>query len=191
MGHGATWRVNEAATGYEVNLRLRGRTQRQPKTMFDQGCARGLRIMGQQHRACRQRTLVRANGAVELHAEAPVDLLLALVVRPAHAELQHALRLHQARLHTQSELLRFALKLTHSCTGRDRPKCLEPVGNTLVWALNRGSKSSAVCKCLHSSRKCGRQCLKGDTKRTPRTMTGSISGCFSNTGSIVSSTCQK
>lgn len=46
-----------------------------------------------------QPALVGANRAVELHAEAAVDLLLPLVVRPAHSELQDAVWLHHARLH--------------------------------------------------------------------------------------------
>ena len=43
-----------------------------------------------------QAALVGADGGVELHAEAAVDLDLALVVHPGHAEHHHALRLDEA-----------------------------------------------------------------------------------------------
>ena len=43
-----------------------------------------------------QAALVGADGAVELHAEAAVDLDLALVVHPGHAEHDLALGLHDA-----------------------------------------------------------------------------------------------
>ena len=44
------------------------------------------------------RTLVGADGCRELDAVAAVDVLLARVIHPCHAELDHALRLHQTRL---------------------------------------------------------------------------------------------
>lgn len=47
-------------------------------------------------------TLVGADGRVELHAVAAVDVLHTLLVPPRHAEGHHALRLHQARLRTFS-----------------------------------------------------------------------------------------
>ena len=43
-----------------------------------------------------QAALVRADGGVELHTVATVDLHLAFVVNPGHAELDHALRLDEA-----------------------------------------------------------------------------------------------
>ena len=51
-----------------------------------------------------QAALVRADGAVHLDAEATVDLDLAVVVDPGHAEHEHALRLDDALEH-----LRFAV----------------------------------------------------------------------------------
>ena len=47
-----------------------------------------------------QAALVRADGGIELHAEPAVDLHLAAVVHPAHAELDEALRLDDALDHT-------------------------------------------------------------------------------------------
>ena len=46
-----------------------------------------------------QAALVRADGGVELHAVTAVDLRLALVVHPDHAELDHALRLDEPLEH--------------------------------------------------------------------------------------------
>ena len=43
-----------------------------------------------------QTALVWTNGGVELHTVATVDLHLAFVVNPGHAELDHALRLDEA-----------------------------------------------------------------------------------------------
>ena len=43
-----------------------------------------------------QTALVRTNGAIELHAIADIDLYLALVVDPGHAERRDAFRLHDA-----------------------------------------------------------------------------------------------
>ena len=43
-----------------------------------------------------QTALVRADGAVELDAEAAVDVDVALIILPGHTELDDALRLHQA-----------------------------------------------------------------------------------------------
>ncbi len=43
-----------------------------------------------------QAALVGADGGVELHAVAAVDMDNAVVVRPGHAELDHALRLNKA-----------------------------------------------------------------------------------------------
>ena len=46
-----------------------------------------------------QAALVRANRPVELNTEATVDVELAVVVHPGHAELNHALRLGDALDH--------------------------------------------------------------------------------------------
>ena len=42
-----------------------------------------------------QSALIRTNGAVELHAVARIDVHLALIIGPRHAEHDHALRLNE------------------------------------------------------------------------------------------------
>src|SRR5699024_527814 len=56
-----------------------------------------------------QAALVRADGRVELDAVAAVDLNLAGVIHPRHAELDEALRLHDAL--QNSPLLEFRMLL--------------------------------------------------------------------------------
>ena len=56
-----------------------------------------------------QAALVGADGAVELHPEAPVDVDLALIVLPGHPELDDPLRLYQAVHHAFRDILRAGL----------------------------------------------------------------------------------
>ncbi len=56
-----------------------------------------------------QAALVGADGAVELHPEAPVDVDLALIILPGHPELDDPLRLHQAVHHALRDVLRAGL----------------------------------------------------------------------------------
>ena len=62
-----------------------------------------------------QPALVGADGTVELDAEAAVDLHLALVVHPRHAEHHHALRLGQTL--EKASLLKLGIGLDHRAQG--------------------------------------------------------------------------
>ena len=62
-----------------------------------------------------QTALVRADGAVGLHAIAAVDVNLTLVVHPRHAELDHALRLDEQLQHAHLHVL--GMGLDHGLDG--------------------------------------------------------------------------
>ena len=53
-----------------------------------------------------QTALIRADGIVELHAEAAVDVDMSAVVRPRHAEFDHAIRFDQALQHARFQINR-------------------------------------------------------------------------------------
>ena len=66
-------------------------------TMPGKDCT-GIRGQSWESHGRERRTLVGPDGSGELDAVAAVHVLLACVVHPRHAELDHPLGLHQARL---------------------------------------------------------------------------------------------
>lgn len=95
-----------------------------------------------------QTALVRTDRAVELDAEAAVDLNLALVIHPRHAELDDALRLDDLLEHAGGDVLR--MLLNNRLKGlEDFHHCLMELRLTRVALLDGFKKACKILVLKH------------------------------------------